>query len=154
MNISVRLNEEDSKLIKVYAQMHNISLSDLIRNSVLEKIEDEYDLECYQKAIEEAPYLRDPYIESALLYYELQDWEKVITLVQQALKITKKEKTYINEIFSWNETPYDLLSIAYYNTENYILASKYITLARTENPKDKRLQKNQELIHQKLKDVS
>ena len=58
MNISVRLNEEDSKLIKVYAQMHNISLSDLIRNSVLEKIEDEYDLECYQKAIEE--YKKNP----------------------------------------------------------------------------------------------
>ena len=30
MTISVRLNEEDTKLIKAYAEMHNISLSDLI----------------------------------------------------------------------------------------------------------------------------
>jgi len=30
-----------------------ISVSDLVRNALLEKIEDEYDLECYKKAIEE-----------------------------------------------------------------------------------------------------
>ena len=33
--------------------MNNISLSDLIRNAVIEKIEDEYDLECYKKAMQE-----------------------------------------------------------------------------------------------------
>lgn len=53
MTISVRLNEKDSELIKTYADINNISLSDLIRNAVLEKIEDEYDLECYKKAVEE-----------------------------------------------------------------------------------------------------
>ena len=51
MTISVRLNEEETNIIKAYADMNNISLSDLIRNAVLEKIEDEYDLECYKKAI-------------------------------------------------------------------------------------------------------
>ena len=51
MTISVRLNEEDTNIIKAYAEMNNISLSDLIRNAVLEKIEDEYDLECYKRAI-------------------------------------------------------------------------------------------------------
>ncbi len=58
MTISVRLNEEDTKLIKSYAKINNISLSDLIRNAILEKIEDEYDLECYKKALEE--YKKDP----------------------------------------------------------------------------------------------
>lgn len=58
MTISVRLNEEDSQLIKSYADMNNISLSDLIRNAVLEKIEDEYDLECYKKAMNE--YKKNP----------------------------------------------------------------------------------------------
>ena len=53
MTISVRLNDKDTELIKAYADMNNISLSDLIRNAVLEKIEDEYDLECYYKALEE-----------------------------------------------------------------------------------------------------
>ena len=58
MTISVRLNDEDTELIKAYAEMNNISLSDLIRNAVLEKIEDEYDLECYKKAIKE--YKKNP----------------------------------------------------------------------------------------------
>ena len=58
MTISVRLNDKDTKLIKAYADMNNISLSDLVRNAVLEKIEDEYDLEYYKKAMEE--YKKNP----------------------------------------------------------------------------------------------
>lgn len=58
MTISVRLNEEDTKLIRKYAQLNNISLSDLIRNSIIEKIEDEYDLESYEKSMEE--YRKNP----------------------------------------------------------------------------------------------
>ena len=53
MTVSVRLNKEDEKLIKAYAEMNKITLSDLIRNAIIEKIEDEYDLECYKKAIDE-----------------------------------------------------------------------------------------------------
>ena len=53
MTISVRLNDKDTELIKRYAEMNNISLSDLIRNAIIEKIEDEYDLKCYYKALEE-----------------------------------------------------------------------------------------------------
>lgn len=52
MTISVRLSDKDTKLIKTYAEMNNISISDLVRNAILEKIEDEYDLECYNKAME------------------------------------------------------------------------------------------------------
>ena len=58
MTISVRLNEKDTELIKAYANINNISLSDLIRNAVLEKIENEYDLESYNKAIDE--YRKNP----------------------------------------------------------------------------------------------
>ena len=58
MTIYVRLNNEDTELFKKYAEMHNMSLSDLIRNAVLEKIEDEYDLKCYEKAMEE--YKKNP----------------------------------------------------------------------------------------------
>ena len=53
MTISVRLSEDDTKLMKIYAEMNNMSLSDLIRTAVIEKIEDEYDLDCYEKAIKE-----------------------------------------------------------------------------------------------------
>ena len=58
MTISISLNEEDTKLIKAYAEMNNTTISDLIRNAIIEKIEDEYDLKCYEKAIEE--YKKNP----------------------------------------------------------------------------------------------
>ncbi len=53
MTISVRLDDKETELIKAYAEMNNISLSDLVRSAVMEKIENEYDLECYKKAKEE-----------------------------------------------------------------------------------------------------
>lgn len=53
MTISVRLSDKDSELIKAYAEMNGMSISDLVRKAILEKIEDEYDLECYCKAMED-----------------------------------------------------------------------------------------------------
>lgn len=58
MRISVDLNDNEVKLIKKYARLKNISVSDFIRNAVMEKIEDEYDLKCYYQAMEE--YKKNP----------------------------------------------------------------------------------------------
>ena len=58
MTVSVRLNKQDEILIKKYAELNNMSLSDLIRNAVIEKIEDEYDLKAYEKSMEE--YKKNP----------------------------------------------------------------------------------------------
>lgn len=56
--ISVRLNDEDSTLFKKYAEMNGISISELVRQAVLERIEDEYDLKAYERAMEE--YRKNP----------------------------------------------------------------------------------------------
>lgn len=53
MAISLRLSDEDMVLVKKYAELHNVSISDLFRQAVMEKIEDEYDLQCYEKAMKE-----------------------------------------------------------------------------------------------------
>lgn len=53
MTISLRLNEQDTKLIKAYAEMNGLSVSELLRRSVLEKIEDEYDIKAYEAAMKE-----------------------------------------------------------------------------------------------------
>ena len=58
MIISVKLNDQDEILIKKYAKLNNISLSDFIRNAVIEKIENEIDLRAYKKSIEE--YKKNP----------------------------------------------------------------------------------------------
>ena len=53
-------------------------------------------------------------MEMALLYYVLNDYDNVINYVNKALNIKDHTKSYINETFSFDYTPYDLLSIAYY----------------------------------------
>ena len=58
MTISVRLSDEETELIKKKKKMQKITLSELVRNAIMEKIEDEYDLECYKKAIEK--YKKNP----------------------------------------------------------------------------------------------
>lgn len=58
MTVSLRLNEEDSNLFKRYAEMNGISMSELVRQSVLDRIESEYDLKAYELALEE--YRKNP----------------------------------------------------------------------------------------------
>lgn len=53
MAISVRLNAQDEQLFKSYAKTNNITLSELFRNAVFEKIEDEYDLAVYRESLED-----------------------------------------------------------------------------------------------------
>lgn len=43
MTISLRLNKADSILFKKYAELNGITVSELVRRSVIERIEDEYD---------------------------------------------------------------------------------------------------------------
>ena len=53
MNISVRLSDEESELFKKYARLNNLTVSELIRRTIMERIEDEYDLEVYNEAMKE-----------------------------------------------------------------------------------------------------
>ena len=72
MAISLRINDEDTQLIKSYASLHNISISELFRQAVMEKIEDEYDLCCYEKAM--ASFTADP------VTYSLDEVESELNL--------------------------------------------------------------------------
>lgn len=51
--VSLRLNDRDDALIRKYAEIHNMDLSSFIRQAVLEKIEDEYDLTLFDKVWEQ-----------------------------------------------------------------------------------------------------
>lgn len=51
MTISLNLNNEDLLFVKRYAELNGMSVSELVRQSVLERIENEYDLEAYTKAM-------------------------------------------------------------------------------------------------------
>lgn len=51
MSISIRLNEQENEMIKTFAKINNMSVSEFIRKAVMERIEDEIDLQDYQKAM-------------------------------------------------------------------------------------------------------
>ena len=53
MSISIRLNPQENELIKNFAQLNGLSVSEFIRNTIMERIEDEIDLQDYKKAMEE-----------------------------------------------------------------------------------------------------
>ena len=98
------------------------------------------------KAIREAPYLRDPYVERALLEYQLSNYKEVEKYAKEALKIRKHEKTYINEPFSWNHTIYDLLSISLFYQGKLEESLFYSEKALRMSPNDDRLIKNNKII--------
>ena len=72
MTFSLRLNNAESALIKNYAEMNHITVSDLFRSSVLERIEEEYDLKAFDTAY--AAYQEDP------VTYTLGEVEKELGL--------------------------------------------------------------------------
>ena len=101
------------------------------------------------KAINEAPYLRDPYVERAILEYELNNFEDVKKYCLLALEIKNHTKTYINEPFSWNYTIYDLLSISEFYLGNIESSLKWINKATKMEPNNERLINNKKIIQEK-----
>lgn len=58
MTLSLRFSDEDAMLIRKYAEMNGMTMSDVIRSSVIDRIEDEFDLKLYEKAL--ASFKADP----------------------------------------------------------------------------------------------
>lgn len=102
------------------------------------------------KAMEEAPHLRDAFIERAMLEYQLENYAAVIQYCNLALQIKSHAKTYINEVFSWDNTVYDLLSIAYFYTGDITNSLENVDKALEMEPEDERLQKNKKLIEEAI----
>ena len=102
------------------------------------------------KAIKEAPYLRDPFVERALLEYRLNNFDEVIKYCLETLKLQKNTKSYINEVFSYDHTIYDLLSIAYFYKNEFDLALKNVNIALKLSPDDERLKNNKKIIEKAL----
>jgi uncharacterized protein (DUF1778 family) len=51
--VSLRLNDRENTLIRKYAELNGMELSAFIRQAVIEKIEDEYDLALFNKVWDE-----------------------------------------------------------------------------------------------------
>ncbi len=108
----------------------------------------------YQKAIEEAPYLREGYIELANLYLNQNNYLLSYKLAKKALKIKEKSPSYINEEFAWNSEFYDLLVLSSFYTGHVKESLRYAKKALELNPKNIRYQENYQIIKNLLESSS
>lgn len=53
MAILLRLSKQDDKLVRDYAKLYGLSVSEFIRNTIIERIENEIDIKAYEEAIRE-----------------------------------------------------------------------------------------------------
>lgn len=93
-------------------------------------------------AINEAAYLREPYVELAFLEYNQKKWEECLFQCLNALKIEYKNNSYINETFAWDSTLYDLISICYYNLNDNDNAIKFAKRALAMDENNERIKTN------------
>ena len=98
------------------------------------------------RAVGEAPWLREPWMELCRWMYRREDWEGVYFAAERALRITARSENYITEAESWGALPWDLGSLGAYYTGRFDRAAEMAEEALRLSPADERLKKNFELI--------
>ena len=58
MAMSMRLSKKEEQIIKEFAEFNGMTVSEYMRKTIFEKIEDEYDLRAYEEA--KAEFEKDP----------------------------------------------------------------------------------------------
>jgi len=53
MSISIRLSDKESKLIRKYAELNGTTVSEVMRQAILSKIENEFDIFLYEESNKE-----------------------------------------------------------------------------------------------------
>ena len=100
----------------------------------------------YLRAIAEAPHLREPYIDLAMLLYEEKAWEGVLYFTGCALAIRQRPQTYICEAAAWGSLPHDLRAIAFHRTGRFKEALAAAQAALDLDPENPRLRGNRDLL--------
>ena len=107
----------------------------------------------YLRAITEAPHLREPYMDLAMMLYERGEWEGVLYFTACALAITVRPRSYICEAAAWGSLPHDLRSMAYYNMGAWAEALSEVRQAVELEPENQRLRNNLVLIEQQTQNA-
>ncbi len=106
------------------------------------------------RAVGEAPHLREPWLDFARFAYARKQWDGVLYLVDRALEITQRPRTYITEAESWGSLPQDLAAMAAYYTGQFSRAAAYCAAAVALEPTNQRLQNNLILMRKAAESAS
>ena len=100
----------------------------------------------YLRAIAQAPHLREPYVDLAMLLYEDGCWDGVLYFTACALAITTRPRSYICEAAPWGSLPHDLRAIAFHRTGRLAEALAEARQALALEPGSRRLADNVSLL--------
>lgn len=100
------------------------------------------------RAVAEAPWLREPWLDLARHAYAKADWSAVVFACERALMIAERPKSYISEPECWGELPYDLLSIAYWSAGRSSDALEAASRAEGLAPENERIRENRRFFEQ------
>lgn len=117
-----------------------------ISNSYLHLNNYEQSLKYALMSISEAPNIREGYLATAYIYYYLKQYSKAKHYLKLSLQIKQNPKTYINDPNCYNGTIEDLLSICYYQENNYKESYLNIIKALKHQPNNQRILNNKEII--------
>lgn len=83
---------------------------------------------------------REPYVWLGEVYNRLGHYAIAIYYINLALNIVDRHYDWSEQAVVWNEKPYDVLSVAYYNLGDKQKALENVLMALQLSPNDKRLQ--------------
>ncbi len=104
----------------------------------------------YLRAAAEAPHLREPYIDLAMLLYQEEAWEGVLYFTGCALALRERPDSYICEAAAWGSLPHDLQAMAFWHTGRPREALRAAEAALELEPGNERLRANVEVIREKI----
>lgn len=94
------------------------------------------------RACAEYPHGREPWVDLAQHYYNVDNWAGCFYAATQALKIIEKPLLYLNEEAAWGWYPHDLLAISAHRMGRNETALMQGALALMHNPTEQRLKRN------------
>ena len=102
------------------------------------------------RSISECSTKREPYFETAYVYYLMNNYEASKYYLLMCLNQNNSNKSYINDPACYNGTVEDLLSVCEYYLGNYKTSLKWSKKALKLDPENTRIINNKELISQKI----
>ena len=84
---------------------------------------------------------------------KLKNFKECEKLIRKSLKIKINERSYINEVFTFDHSAYDMLSLIYDSKHEYKKALFYVRKSLRISPNDERLKNNYEIMKQELANV-
>lgn len=96
----------------------------------------------FQRATQEAPTQREPWVDWAFYAYGQADWATCWKMATTALELTHRERLYTSDPAAWGALPHDLAGIAAFHLGRLEDAVGHGAMALTFAPDDARLRRN------------